>query len=130
MRNFRPRWLRGPRNGHDVAVVLGDRLKAAVLIAKVIKVRVRKMRPATLGVNFKNGHDTVGIAVRQRPQQYTINSAENCRGRSDTKCEGQHSDASESLILGQRARAVTQVLQDRLHVSSFLRWQGLPAGGR
>ena len=42
-RDHRAGRLRSSRNGHDVGIVLCDRLEAAVLIAKVVEVRVGKM---------------------------------------------------------------------------------------
>src|SRR5713101_8508782 len=82
-RDRRARRLRSARNGRDDVMVLCNRLKAAVLIAKVVKVRVRKaIRPALRG-DLEDGHDSVWVRIRQWPQQNAVDHAENRRGRAD-----------------------------------------------
>src|SRR5713226_5108892 len=58
VRDCHSRRLRTTRNGPGAVIVLRDRLEAAVLIAKIVEVGVRKMCPPTLGVDLKDGHDS------------------------------------------------------------------------
>src|ERR1700722_13504535 len=57
------RRLRSTRNGCDVVIVFCNRLKAPVLIAKVVEVRVRKAIWPALRGDFEDRHDPVRVGV-------------------------------------------------------------------
>src|SRR5258708_39033457 len=53
-RDRRARRLRGTGNGYDVIIVFRNRLEAAVLIAKVVEVWVRKMCPPAFRADLED----------------------------------------------------------------------------
>ena len=90
-------------------MVLGNRLEAVVLIAKVVEVRVRQARPRALGVDFENGHNPVRLGIRQRPQQHAIYNAEDGRGSADGQCERKDHDRGGPGVFAELSSAVATI---------------------
>src|SRR5579864_4287023 len=112
-------WLQSAGNRSDVRVVFCNRLKTAVLIAKVVEIRVGYARPATIRVNLENCHDPIRITVRQWPQQDTVNDTENGCGCANAEREREHGNCGESRTLAQLPQCVANILKQTVH-DSFL----------
>src|SRR5229473_6964033 len=108
-RDRRARRLRGTGNGHDVIIVFCNGLEAAVLVAKVVEVRIRKMCPPSLRANLEDGHDPARIGVRQRPQQNAIYNAENCRGRADAQRERKGDYHGDTEVFAELAETIAAI---------------------
>src|SRR5580693_730864 len=124
-RGGRARRLRSPRNRRDAILVLCNRPEAAVLIAKVVKVRVREVRPAALGVDLEDGHDAVRIGVRQRPEQHAVDHAEDCRRRADGQRERKDHDCGGAGVFAELPEAITAIGDHRAEPAAKLLFTNL-----
>ena len=107
------RRLRGTRNRRHVVMILCNRLKAAVLIAKVVEVRIRNAGPPAIRVDFEDGHDAVRIGVRQRAQQHAVYNAEDCRGRSNGQRERKDHDCGSTRVFPELAETIAAIGEHR-----------------
>ena len=98
--------------------VLRDGLKATVLIAEVVKVRIRVVGGRVMGIHFRDRPDAVGFGIRQRAQQNSVHNAEDRRRRADAECQRDDRDSGKAGTLAQHAQAIANVLKQDLHRQS------------
>src|SRR5437879_1106225 len=63
-------------------------------------------------------HDSVRLEERQRPQEYCVYDAEDCRVRSDAEREREHGHGGEAGVLQQLAKGVFEVVHGSWSVVS------------
>lgn len=109
--DYSARGLRRAGNGGDVGAVLCDRLEAAILVAKVVEVRVGQARPGASGIHLEQRHDPVRLGVRQGAQQDAVYHAEDGGSGADGQGECEDGDGGESGAAAQHPEGVTDVLK-------------------
>ena len=103
-----------------------DPVEAAVQLLDLPKLRARhpilrkyvpEIRP--------DQRQAIGFLVGQRPQKDRVHHAEDGGVGADSQRQGEHGDGSERRAFRQRAKTVTQVLQDGLEhgSTSWLGWR-------
>ena len=107
--------LRSTGNGGNIRAVFCDRLEAAVLVAEVIEIRIGQTRPCAASVYLEDGHDAAGIGVRQRPQQHSVNDAEDGRGCPNRESQRKNGDRGESWAPAQKPQGMTQIMANNPH---------------
>src|SRR5579864_1614094 len=108
--DHRARRLRAARYRQDVRAVLRHSLQSVILIAEVVEVRVGEARPSAFRIDLEYGHDAVGIVVRQRTQQDSVDHAEDGSGGADGECQCDDRDSRETGAAPQDAEGVAKVV--------------------
>ncbi len=74
----------------------------------------------------KDADDSIGLGVRERPQEHTLNHAENCAIRTNRQRQRKHDDHRESGCPAEGANRVPKIVANSLeligaaHVPAFL----------
>jgi hypothetical protein len=63
-------------------------------------------------------HEPLGVAVGERPQEHTIDDAEDGRAGADAQRDGQRRDCGEDRALAERASGVGDIPKERIHPTS------------
>src|SRR2546421_7089866 len=72
-------------------------------------------RIAQLAQVFKEGNETLRVAIGKRADQHGIDHAEDCCGRPDAEGQRQYSHSGKNGALAQNASSEAQILPARLH---------------
>ena len=89
--------------------------RAAVLPVEKICSRDDVAEPS--GRLLPDEHDAVGIGVRKRSQEHTIDEAEDRAVGPDAEGEREDGDRCEAWIPDERSHAVANVLQQLMHTT-------------
>ena len=98
----------------------GEPLEHGTVILEVAELRVcdGQLAPVPL-ICLRQAHQAVGLVVRQRLEQHTVNEAEDRRVGPDPQREREHRDGGESGALGERPACVPQVGEQGVHHSDL-----------
>ena len=119
--------LRPPaRSVENVFVVVRDHpIKCVILLDIVEEFGPLKAGAAprliALRVVDLQGHQAVGIGVRERLHEHVVDHAEDRRGSSDAQRQRDHGYDGETRALCQRAHSESNVLSNRVHRNPFSR---------
>jgi hypothetical protein len=72
------------------------------------------MRPATAGVDFKDGHDLAWIDVWERAKQHAVDHAEDRGAGADANSQSEYGDQGGSGIFAELTEAVAAIADYRV----------------
>src|SRR5262245_47609895 len=73
-------------------------------------------------VGFPNHYQSLGLGIRQRPQDNCVNDTKDCRARPDAQGQGQDRRRRKARMLQQSTNSVAQVLPKCAHEPSLYLW--------
>ncbi len=68
-----------------------------------------------ISVCLPSDDQLLGIWVLQRPQNYGVDDAEDCRVGANAQAEREHSNQGEGRALAEQAAAIQQILPEFFH---------------
>ena len=82
-------------------------------------VGIRKVGMRNHGGTLRHVHQPVGIQVRQRLDQRSIDKAKNCHAGADPQSEDQNGRAGKPRALAQLPECIAKILDQPVHLSSY-----------
>src|SRR5690349_1979891 len=101
-----------------LAALHADVGEGSALRPPIDHIRNRQQRAGAGGLGTPQHHETSGVGVRQRPEQYGPDDAEHRSVRPDAESEREHHGQGEAGAGSKLTSGVPNVLQDRVHYSA------------